>query len=206
MATDASRAQADADPLALLQRKDWSEHWARGLVRSQLAWIGEDPHRLGLHDTPRRVIQMWRELTAGMHQDPAPLLAVQFNEPCDQLIVVDHIPFFSLCEHHLLPFHGTATLGYIPAQNRVVGLSKIPRLVHCFAKRLQTQERLTTQIAETFQQHVQPLGIGVVIQAEHTCMQMRGIKSRGRLTTSCLLGVLRDEPQARAEFLTFAQG
>jgi GTP cyclohydrolase I len=173
-------------------------------VVRQLEWLGEDPRREGLRDTPRRVLKALDELTAGRHGDPAAILAVQFTEACDELILVRDIPFYSLCEHHMLPFHGQVTVGYIPAGDRVVGLSKIPRLVECFARRLQTQERLTGQIAEALATHLQARGVGVLIDGSHTCMAMRGVRASGRMTTSALLGILR-EPAARHEFVTLAR-
>lgn len=173
-------------------------------VRRQLEWLGEDPRRAGLLDTPGRVERMLREMTSGMTERPASILGTVFTEACDEMVVVRHIPYWSLCEHHLLPFHGTATVGYVPQGARIVGLSKIPRLVHCFAKRLQVQERLTQQIAAALDTHLVPLGVGVVLSGEHTCMQMRGIRSPGEMITSCLRGILR-EAAPRAEFLALAQ-
>lgn len=169
-----------------------------------LAALGDDPTREGLRATPRRMLAMLTEMTGGLQQDPATILGTVFTEPCDEMIVVRQVPFWSLCEHHLLPFHGWATVGYIPDGCRIVGLSKIPRLVHCFARRLQVQERLTTQIAQALEQHVRPLGVGVVVCGEHTCMQMRGIRSPGAMVTSCVLGALR-EAEPRAEFFALAR-
>jgi GTP cyclohydrolase I len=168
-------------------------------VRRQLEFIGEDPGRPGLAETPRRVIQSLQELTSGYHDDPRAILGTVFVEPCDQLVVVRDIPFFSLCEHHLMPFYGHVSVGYIPHQNRVVGLSKIPRLVQCFARRLQVQERLTQQIAQMIDEVLQPLGVGVFVHGQHLCMQMRGIHTQGLMVTNCLLGALRS--QARQEFM-----
>jgi GTP cyclohydrolase I len=172
-------------------------------VTRQLEFLGEDPTREGLRETPARVIHCLQELTRGYHEDPTRLLGTVFTEACDQLIIIRDIPFFSLCEHHLLPFHGTVSVGYLPHQHRVVGLSKIPRVVQCFARRLQVQERLTQQIAQTLHDVLKPLGVGVLMRAEHLCMRMRGVESRGLLVTSCLLGALRDH--ARAEFLALLQ-
>lgn len=173
-------------------------------VRRQLEYLGEDPTREGLRDTPRRVIAAWQELTSGMHQDPRASLQVQFHEACDEMVCVRGIPFVSLCEHHLMAFTGTATVAYIPTDNRIVGLSKLPRLVHCFARRLQTQERLTTQIAQTLYTTLQPKGVGVLLEAQHSCMSARGIRSPGTMRTSALLGAFRDDPRVRAEFLALA--
>lgn len=170
-------------------------------VRRQLEWLGEDPAREGLRATPSRVLKAWRELTVGYQQDPAELLAVDFAAPYDQMVCVRAVPYWSLCEHHLLPFHGTATVAYVPKEDRVVGLSKLSRLVHCFARRLQVQERLTAQIAEALQTYLDPLGAGVLLTGQHTCMQMRGIQSPGEMVTSALLGVFR-QPAVRAEFFS----
>jgi GTP cyclohydrolase I len=169
-------------------------------VRRQLEWLGEDWTREGLQKTPGRVIRALQELTAGYHQSPAELLRVTFQAECDQMVVVRQIPYWSLCEHHMLPFHGQVSLGYIPKEGRLAGLSKFPRLVECFARRLQMQERLTQQIADALMVHLQPLGVGVYVTGQHTCMQMRGVRSAGQMNTSALRGVLLDKPEARAEF------
>lgn len=166
--------------------------------------IGEDPTRDGLLDTPRRVTKAWRELTKGYQDDPTEILSKTFDVSYDQMVVVRDIPFNSLCEHHILPFAGTATVGYIPG-DRVVGLSKLARLVDCFANRLQVQERLTNQIAEAIQSNLRTSGVGVMIKASHSCMAARGIKKHGQMVTSCLLGAIRDKPEARAEFLDLAR-
>ena len=190
-------------------RFPWEAHDATAdladTVRRQLEWIGEDPTREGLRETPQRVLKALGELTAGYGQDPASLLQVTFQADCDQMVVVRDIPYHSLCEHHLLPFHGQVTLGYVPSEGRVVGLSKLPRLVHCFARRLQVQERLTTQIADALQAIVRPAGVGVAVTGSHTCMQMRGIRSSGVMLTSALRGVFLEKPEARAEFLSLAR-
>ena len=175
-------------------------------VRRQLEFLGEDPRREGLRETPRRVIAALQELTGGMRQDPSAFLAVQFTEPCDDMVLVRDIPYASLCEHHLLPFHGTATVGYIPRNNRIVGLSKIPRLVRCLARRLQTQERLTHQIAQALLKALGAEAVGVILTGLHTCMTLRGVRSQGLMTTSAMLGAFRDDPRARSEFLALAGG
>lgn len=173
-------------------------------VERLLKLIGEDVDREGLRETPRRFVKALEEMTAGYHEDPAEILETQFDEPYDELVVVTGIEFTSLCEHHMLPFTGVATIGYIP-DKKIVGLSKLPRIVHTFAKRLQVQERLTNEIAEAIQEHVEPLGVGVVVTALHQCMAIRGVKQAGaKMTTSCLLGVLRDAG-ARSEFLALAR-
>lgn len=175
-----------------------------GAVRVLLAGLGEDPSRPGLQATPDRVVRSLMEMTKGYREDPAAILSTTFEEPYEEMVVVAGIEFWSLCEHHLIPFHGTAAIGYIPS-GRVVGLSKLPRLVHCFAQRLQVQERLTEQIARAIDEHLKPKGVGVLMRAEHLCMKARGVKSTGTTTTSCLLGAMY-ETAARAEFLTLASG
>jgi GTP cyclohydrolase I len=166
-----------------------------------LEWIGEDPTREGLADTPKRVAKAFREMTAGLHVDPASVLGTVFNESSDQMVVVRGIRFSSLCEHHLLPFTGTATVGYIP-NGRVIGLSKIPRLVEVFAKRPQVQERMTNQIAEALMEHLQPNGVGVIVKAHHSCMGCRGVRQPdAEMVTSCLLGCMRADSSSRHELL-----
>lgn len=170
-----------------------------------LQHIGEDPTRDGLLDTPKRVVKSLTELTAGYRLDPAEILSTTFDVAFDEMICVRKIPFSSLCEHHLLPFHGTATVAYIPGPGgRVVGLSKLARLVDAYARRLQVQERMTSQIAEAIETHLEPLGVGVIITASHTCMSMRGIGKAGEMTTSKLIGAIRTRPEARAEFMGLA--
>lgn len=173
---------------------------AEDAVCTLLRHLRLDINDPGLLDTPRRVVKALQELTSGYTEDPAQILSTVFDDSYDEMVVVTGIPFSSLCEHHLLPFHGEATVGYIP-DGRVVGLSKIPRLVNAFAKRVQIQERLTSQITQALMDHLKPLGAGCVITAHHTCMSMRGIKSQGNMTTSSLLGLFRDK--AQAEFLGF---
>jgi GTP cyclohydrolase I len=163
-----------------------------------LQYLGADLQSEGLRETPGRYLRALKELTEGYALDPEVILQKTFKVDYDQMVVVRGIRFCSLCEHHVLPFHGTVTVGYLPT-GRVVGLSKIPRLVHCFARRLQVQERLTEQIAHALNNALRPLGVGVLVRGYHTCMAMRGIRSEGEMVTSCLLGVMRDE--AREEFL-----
>jgi len=165
--------------------------------------IGEDPYREGLRDTPERVLRGWNEMLSGMRDDPQAILQTRFTETYDEMVVVSPIEFWSTCEHHLIPFHGTVAIGYVP-NGKVVGLSKIPRLVHCFARRLQIQERMTKQIAQAMQDHLNPDGVGVVVRAKHLCMAARGVKSASTMTTSCLLGTMR-RPETRAEFLSLAR-
>lgn len=163
--------------------------------------IGEDPTREGLLDTPRRVTKALREMTQGYNVDPASILQTTFDVPHDQMIVVRQVQFTSLCEHHLLPFTGHATVGYIPT-DRVVGLSKLARLVDCFSQRLQVQERLTDEIADAIETHLSPLGVGVILSATHSCMAIRGVRKTGTMTTSAMRGVMRERPEARSELLT----
>jgi len=180
-------------------------HTAVFAVRTLLEHLGESPDREGLLRTPERVVASLREMTVGYSMDPAEILTTTFSDECDEMIVVGGIDFYSLCEHHMLPFVGTATVGYIP-NGKVLGLSKIPRLVECFARRLQIQERLTNQIASALQAHLQPLGTGVIIHAMHFCVACRGVqKANTRMTTSSLLGKMRDSAPARSEFLGFTE-
>lgn len=169
-----------------------------------LQFMGEDPEREGLLKTPARVARALTEMTRGYQQDPRKILSAQFNVGCDEMVVVRDIPFYSLCEHHLLPFHGTVTVGYIPGKT-VVGLSKLARLVECYAARLQVQERMTEQIAQAMQKHLGAEGSACVVEAVHLCMGMRGVRSGGATITSCLLGHMRSDGQARSEFLSLSR-
>ena len=171
-------------------------------VRTLLAEIGEDPSREGLVGTPERVRRMYDELTAGYHVDPDELLnGACFNVDYDEMVVVRDIEFFSLCEHHLLPFIGHAHVGYLP-RGRVVGLSKIPRIVDMFAKRLQLQERLTVQVADFLMERLEPKGVACVIEATHLCTMMRGVKKQeATMVTSSMTGTFRRDARTRAEFM-----
>ena len=175
------------------------------LVAALLRRLGEDPERPGLRDTPRRVGESLAFLTQGYRITPEEAVGTAlFAEEYDELVLVRDIEFSSLCEHHLLPFFGAVHIGYIP-DGRIIGLSKLPRLVDVFARRLQVQERLTRQLAETMQRLVAPIGVGVIVEAQHLCMHMRGVQRRESSTvTSCLLGAFRDDPRTRAEFLALA--
>ena len=178
--------------------KEW-EHTVRLLLRL----MGEDPRREGLRRTPLRVKRALQFLTSGYRQDPARILSRSFRVKHDEMVVVKEIDFFSVCEHHLLPFFGKCHVAYMP-DKQIIGLSKISRLVDAFARRLQVQERLTTQIAEALNQHVQPLGVACVIEASHLCMMMRGVqKQNARAVTSSMLGIFRTSDKTRTEFLTF---
>jgi GTP cyclohydrolase I len=188
---------------AALKEDSFSEHDWRRL----LAHLGEDPNRQGLAETPLRVEKAWKHWTSGYQQDPANILKVfedgaeQYNE----LIVVRGIPVYSHCEHHLAPFFGTATIGYTP-NRKIVGLSKLTRLVGCFARRLQVQERLTMRVADALMTYVAPRSVGVVIQCRHMCMESRGIQATGEETiTSALLGEMQHNLGLRSEFLALAK-
>ncbi|MCL2220597.1 MAG: GTP cyclohydrolase I FolE [Chitinispirillia bacterium] len=171
-------------------------------VKKIIESIGEDPAREGLADTPKRVSKAWGHLMQGYSQDPAGILGKAiFSESCDQMVIVKDIEVYSMCEHHMLPFFGKCHIGYI-AKGRVYGVSKLARLVDCFSRRLQLQERLTRQIAESLMGPIDAEGVGVVIEARHLCMMMRGVsKQNSVMVTSSMLGSFRDEPAARAEFL-----
>ncbi|WP_030428235.1 GTP cyclohydrolase I FolE [Allokutzneria albata] len=174
---------------------------AEAAVRELLAAVGEDPIREGLRDTPARVARAYQELFAGLYIDPDSVLDKTFDESHEELVLVTDIPMYSTCEHHLLPFHGVAHVGYIPnAEGQVTGLSKLARLVDLYARRPQVQERLTSQVADALVRKLNPRGVIVVMQAEHLCMGMRGIKKAGALTTtSAVRGLMRDSASTRAE-------
>ena len=174
-------------------------------IREILIAIGEDPDRNGLIQTPRRVAAMYEELFEGFHSDPAEHLKVTFEEEHDEMVMVRDIPFTSLCEHHLVPFMGKAHVAYIPgASGRITGLSKLARLVEGFAQRLQVQERMTSQIADSINDVLEPRGALVVIEAEHLCMSMRGVRKPGTVTvTSAVRGVFRSDVATRNEALQF---
>ena len=176
------------------------------LIRQLLVRIGEDPEREGLVRTPVRVTQAWEFLTRGYRQDPKEVIAgALFQADSDEMICIKNIELYSICEHHLLPFVGKAHVAYIP-NHRIVGFSKIPRLVDVFARRLQIQERLTQQIAGALMEFLKPQGVGVVIEAMHLCMTMRGVeKQHSTATTSAMLGCFRDDRSTRGEFLDLLQ-
>ncbi len=172
------------------------------LVRRMIALIGEDPEREGLKKTPERYEKALKFLTSGYHQNVDHLLnGATFSVCYDEMVVVKDIEFFSLCEHHLLPFFGKAHVAYLPSK-KVIGLSKVARLVNMYARRLQIQERLTSQIARALEEKIAPQGVGVIIEARHLCMQMRGVeKQHGQAVTSAMLGAFRENKQTRDEFL-----
>jgi GTP cyclohydrolase I len=173
------------------------------LVRELMVRLGENPSREGLVRTPNRVRRAYEFLTKGYKEDPEEMLKKSlFTVTYDEMVIVKDVEMFSLCEHHMLPFFGKVHVAYIP-KGKVIGLSKIPRLIEMFSRRLQIQERLTTQIAETIQKAIQPLGVGVVIEARHLCMMMRGVeKQHSAAVTSSMLGCFRDEQETRTEFLS----
>lgn len=173
-------------------------------VRLILEGIGEDPNREGLLDTPRRVAAMYAEVCQGLHQDSAQHFKVTFNEDHQEMVLVRDIPLYSMCEHHLAPFYGVAHIAYIPGNDgKICGLSKLARVVDVFARRPQVQERLTSQIAESIVEHLDPLGVLVVIEAEHLCMSMRGVRKPGALTvTSAVRGIFKSDPRTRAEAMS----
>jgi GTP cyclohydrolase IA len=185
-----------------------SQEEAEAAVRTLIQWAGDDPAREGLLDTPARVARSYRELFAGYDECPRRYLERTFEEVAgyDELIVLNDIRFVSFCEHHMLPVVGKAHVGYLPT-NRVVGISKLARVVRGFGRRLQIQEKMTAEIAEAINEILEPKGVGVVIEAEHSCMTLRGVNTPGAsLTTSTLLGDIRNDPRTRQEFLQLARG
>lgn len=184
-----------------------SQAEAEAAVRVLIEWAGDDPNREGLAETPARVAKAYRELFAGYAQDPRDYLEKTFEQVggYDNLVVLKDIRVVSFCEHHMLPFLGRAHVGYLPT-DRVVGISKLSRVVNAFSRRLQIQEKLTAEIAEAINDILRPQGVGVMIEAEHQCMTMRGVNEPGtNLVTSRLMGVIRDDPRTREEFLKLAR-
>jgi len=181
---------------------------AEAAVRELLIALGEDPEREGLQRTPARVARSYAEVWAGLHVNPADVLETTFDEDHDELVLVKDIALYSTCEHHLVPWHGTAAVGYIPGlDGRITGLSKLARVVDLYARRPQVQERLTSQVADAVEQRLKPRGVIVVIQAEHLCMAMRGVRKPGSLTmTSAVRGLFRNDPRSRAEALSLILG
>ena len=177
-------------------------------VRELLIAIGEDPERSGLVRTPERVGRAYAEMFAGLFVDPDEVLQTTFDENHDELVLVKDIPLYSICEHHLVPWHGTAAVGYIPgADGRITGLSKLARVVDLYAKRPQVQERLTSQVADAVMRRLEPQGVIVVVEAEHLCMAMRGVRKPGSTTTtSAVRGIFQSDPHSRAEALSLILG
>ena len=206
MGTQLSDTEADEEVLEPRRLKVDLEKIARG-VRLLLEGIGEDPDRAGLQRTPERVADMFAELTAGMHEDPRQHVIPLPGDTHDEMVIVKDINIASVCEHHLAPFVGKCHIAYIPKGGRILGLSKLARLSETFARRLQVQERLTSQIANTLYEGLKPLGVMVVIEAEHTCMTLRGVKKPGAITvTSCVLGGFRKDSRTRSEAMALIKG
>lgn len=198
---EAAAAGASAAPAAVDLEKI-----ERG-VRLILEGVGEDTSRQGLLETPRRVAEMYAELTSGMREDPHAHMTPLPGDKHDEMVIVKDIHFASVCEHHLAPFVGRCHIAYIPKNGRIVGLSKLARLVETFARRLQVQERLTSEIADTLFDGLQPVGVMVVMEAEHTCMSVRGVKKPGAVTiTSAIRGGFRKDPRTRAEAMSLIKG
>ena len=197
IASSKEMSKPDKDASAALEHASFE-----GLVREMISRIGDDPSREGLIETPRRVAKSMEYLTHGYSQQPADVLnGALFTVDYDEMVIVKDIEMFSMCEHHMLPFFGKVHIAYIP-NGKVIGLSKLPRLVEVFARRLQVQERMTTQIADAIQEIIQPQGVGVVIEARHLCMMMRGVeKQHSAAITSAMLGVFREQ-ESRNEFLS----
>ena len=172
-------------------------------VRDILAAIGEDPDREGLRETPQRVADMYEEIFSGIDADPKDYVTTFIEDHTEDLVIVRDIPLHSICEHHLVPFTGKAHIAYIPRDGRIIGLSKLARVVSCFARRPQLQERLTGQVADFLFEQLEPIGVAVVMEAEHLCMTMRGAKAAGAVTeTSALRGSMRSDAKARAEVMS----
>jgi GTP cyclohydrolase I len=181
---------------------------AERAVRELLIAIGEDPDREGLRDTPARVARSYVEIFAGLHTNPDEVLRTTFDEDHDELVLVKDIPLYSTCEHHLVTWHGTAAVGYIPGPaGRITGLSKLARVVDLYSKRPQVQERLTSQVADAVMRRLEPRGVIVVIEAEHLCMAMRGVRKPGsRTVTSAVRGIFKSDPRTRAEAMSLVLG
>ena len=176
-------------------------------VRELLIAIGEDPDREGLVETPNRVARMYEEIYAGLEEDPKKHLKIFNEDNNDEMVIVRDIPLYSICEHHLIPFIGKAHVAYIPGNGKVIGLSKLARIVNCFAKRPQLQERLTSQVADFLYENLEPQGVAVVVEAEHLCMTMRGARASGSQTrTSAMRGIMRSDARTRAEALSLLSG
>ena len=191
-----------------MTRETVTQSDAEAAVRVLIQWAGDDPDREGLIETPARVARAYREMFAGYEADPREYMERTFEEVggYDELVVLRDIRVVSFCEHHMLPFLGRAHVGYLPT-NRVVGISKLARVVHGFARRLQIQEKLTAEIAHAIDEILEPKGVGVVIEAEHSCMTLRGVNTVGsHMITSHLTGVIRDDARTRQEFLRLARG
>jgi GTP cyclohydrolase IA len=197
----------ELDGVPFVPLRAFDQDRAEKAVRELLLACGEDPDRDGLRDTPARVARAYREMFAGLYGDPDSVLDKTFDESHDELVLVTDIPMFSVCEHHLVPMHGVAHVGYIPSAGKITRLSKLARLVDLYAKRPQVQERLTSQVADALMRKLEPRGVIVVVEAEHMCMAMRGIRKPGaRTTTSAVRGVLKTSASSRAEALDLING
>jgi GTP cyclohydrolase I len=206
MATKFSEEKEIEDRNRVDQPRVDLEMIARG-VSLILEGIGEDPARAGLQETPRRVAEMYAELTAGMHEDPHQHVVPLPGDKHDEMVIVKDISIASLCEHHLAPFVGKCHIAYIPKDGRILGISKLARLAETFSRRLQLQERLTTDIANTLYEGLKPVGVMVVIEAEHTCMTLRGVrKASAKTITSAVLGGFRNDPRTRSEAMALITG
>jgi len=184
------------------KRKKMDKKKIEQAIKQIIKAIGENPEREGLKETPKRVAEMYEEIFSGIKKDPRSVVKIFTSEEHDEMVILKDIPFYSVCEHHLLPFLGKAHIAYIPRANKLIGLSKIARVVEIYAKRLQLQERLTTQIADTIKKLIDPLGVLVIIEAEHLCMTMRGIKKPGsKMVTSALRGAFKKNESTRKEAL-----
>ena len=204
-----SEIPAEPEDLLLERPRAGVDHArAAAAVRELLLAVGEDPDRPGLQATPDRVARAYAETFAGLWQDPAEVLSTTFDEDHDEMVLVKDIPMYSTCEHHLVPFHGVAHIGYIPGEDgRVTGLSKLARLVEVYARRPQVQERMTSQIADALADVLKPRGVLVVIEAEHLCMAMRGIRKPGSSTvTSAVRGIFRESAATRSEAMSLVLG
>jgi len=204
----AAQKKSQSGKITVLQPQPVRPDGIEANVRQILEYLGEDPEREGLVKTPHRVARAFEYLTRGYQQDPQEILnqAKFTEEDYQEMVVVRDIDFYSMCEHHILPFFGRANVAYIP-RHHIVGLSKIPRLVEVFSRRLQVQERLTTQIANTIMEVLDPMGVGVIIRAEHLCMRMRGVEKQNSIvTTSAMLGAFRTQQETREEFITLVNG
>ena len=192
--------------MAIVSESGVDEARIRAAVIEMLEAVGDDPNREGLLETPRRIAEMYAEIFEGLVEDPSEHLRVGFDVAHDEMVILRNIPFYSMCEHHLLPFHGEAHVGYLP-EGRVVGISKLARVVEGFARRPQLQERLTSQVAEAIMEALLPDGVAVVVEAEHLCVTMRGVRKPGsRMVTSAMRGQFKRSSVTRSEFLALVHG
>lgn len=195
----------DSDAIRIAQRREVGlRELAEAGLSALLELLGDDPDREGLTETPARVVRAMCEMTSGLREDPAAVLGTTFDVSSDEMVVVTGVEFVSLCEHHLLPFTGTAAVGYLPVE-RVVGLSKLARLVDIYARRPQVQERMTRQITAALDEHLATKGAACVLRATHSCMSCRGVRKTAQMVTSSLTGAFRDEAETRGEFLALAR-